>query len=179
MPLKDPFPQMYDASRKELKQSFLKKPLDLVEHNCIVSAKGTMAGGEYAYLCLPLNKAKTVLVAGKHLRKKPLHVNYNKTTYHLMQVDGIWTCDCQGYISKKRRGIEFPTCSHTYALKLYFERSVDMKVLRFLKSKKSFCKVDKIIVGVAEKEYKVRGALYRLRETKQLILYHNKYWGVK
>lgn len=52
---------------------------------------------------------------------KPIK-GYNSRTYSLKQENGLWSCNCQGAVTKKKRG-EFVSCSHLLSLKLAFKMS--------------------------------------------------------
>ena len=117
---------------KELNGSQRSKALKLVKYDCIkyIGDKldnlpeqnilnKSFPDAKHVFLCLPLNSDEYFDFFGLNLKKTPFESDYNSSEYIIYKVGDIFSCNCQGYITKEGRG-EIPSggvgCSHVLAL---------------------------------------------------------------
>ena len=116
---------------KELNGSQVNKALKFVKYDCMkyigdrIDLLGKLADhyqdAKHVFLCLPLNTAQSYDFFGYPLHKKPFESDYNFSEYIIYKEksSGLWTCNCQGYQSKLKRGEitgDGVACSHILAL---------------------------------------------------------------
>lgn len=97
--------QYWSQHTKELMHSQAEKAQKFVENNCYVYF------GDGKFACNPIR-------------------GYNMRIYNLEKKNGLWVCDCQGYVTKEKRGElkeDGVNCSHLlglmYAFKIkYFQQ---------------------------------------------------------
>ena len=101
---------------KELKGSQVLKAEQFVEFDCLHYV------GNNRFICLPLNTQGDFQWGDRLLKKKPFVREYNSSEYLIeKQSDGTFTCNCQGFYTKEKRGEIIKNganCSHI--LGLYF-----------------------------------------------------------
>lgn len=129
--------QFYSRHAKELKQSQITKARKFVEFNCLRYIGNTMndleqfqnlqqkyEGLKHVFICLPLNSEDTVDFFGHMFDKRPFPVDYNHSEYIIYKrPDGMFSCNCQGWVSKEKKGEMKPDgcmCSHVLALFFMF-----------------------------------------------------------
>ena len=164
--------QGFDHKTWSLKKTQLEKSLKFLEYGCI----RLMGDGEY--LMLPLNKADSFEDGSVYQRKKPYPINYNSTGYNLFLVGGFWTCNCQGYVTKKKKG-EIPFCSHVQALRIFLHQDKESKLVEYLRRKQVFVRKETIMRELDMKRDMVSKLLTSLKKRKVVVLYKKKYWGLK
>ena len=71
--------QYYSHHTKELKNTQVHKAIKFVQNNCIKYA------GNNSFVCEPL-------------------IGYNSRTYTIENIGNHFTCNCQGYVTKERKG---------------------------------------------------------------------------
>lgn len=120
---------------KELNGSQVSKALKFVKYDCMkyigdrIDLLGKLAehyqDAKHVFLCLPLNTAQSYDFFGYPLHKKPFESDYNFSEYIIYKrSDGTFSCNCQGYVSKEKRGEIIPggaNCSHILALLYCFK----------------------------------------------------------
>ena len=89
--------QHYDTVLRRLRYPQRLKVMRLLEMGCVERK------GEQLYIVHPVP-------------------GYNVTTYTVLHVDRAWVCDCQGFMTKLKRGTPEPSCSHIMACRLCHNR---------------------------------------------------------
>ena len=120
--------QRYSKELQELLATSNTKIQKFLDHECLKDLGYDMREDCHFYLCLPLDKKEKVIYIKRDLsgetqrfllEKKPCSSNYNSSTYEIRLDKSQWSCNCQGWITKSRRG-EMPPhgigCSHIKAV---------------------------------------------------------------
>ena len=110
--------QYWCRHTKELKHSQVSKAVKFLEHNCIHYI------GNNRFVCLPLNRQTEWKVEEWTLFKIPYEHDYNSSEYIIERKGNIWSCNCQGYCQKEKKGEiinDGICCSHTLALIYFFK----------------------------------------------------------
>lgn len=80
---------VYDIKNKEFKSTVKKKAVLFLENGCVRIITRDR------FMCLPIK-------------------DYNKTTYHIINYNNHWECNCQGFQKNK-------ICSHIIAVKMFIQ----------------------------------------------------------
>jgi hypothetical protein len=121
--------QYWSNHSKSLKHSQVHKATQFLQEDLIrYVGDDPEFNSKYTFLCLPLNThdhtdVECVTEGIRRFDKKPFGADYNWSTYKIFQKDGVWTCNCQGYCTREKRGEignDGVCCSHTLALMLAF-----------------------------------------------------------
>lgn len=117
--------QFWCKHTRTLAHSQSHKALQFVEYDCIkYLGNDEEFNSKYTFICLPLNTASewpVLRIGGEVMMpKKPFGADYNSSEYKMFRVkEGVWTCNCQGWNMKHKRGEtgeDGVACSHLLAL---------------------------------------------------------------
>lgn len=107
---------------QELKgEGFAKKAHLFILYDCIKYL------GDSQFICLPLNTQNTWQESSRIFPKKPWKHDYNFSAYKITQDNGRWSCECQGWHTKEKKGegrADGCQCSHVLGLFLGFKAKI-------------------------------------------------------